>query len=680
MKNFLRSLKYAWAYRVRLLLSLLFALAAAGLWGGGLSAIYPVLTILGSGKSLQTWVDEEIAKFEKDIRDRSAKLDQFEAEFALVKPQPNGDWKRRKEFELSREIAKLNDEVAAATVWHYRYQQLKNYFIRFLPLGRFEALACILGLVVLSVALKGLFEFGQDALVGSVMNRTLFDLRNTFFRRVLHLDVGDFKDEGSHELMARFTNDMGLLGEGIKTIFGKVVSEPLRALACVVAASWISWQLTLLFLVLVPVSLVILARVSRMMKRASRRLLERMAGIYKQLQETFQGIRVVKAFAREPRERRRFHAATKDYYHKAMQVVTIDAAASPIIELLGVMAVALALLAGTYLVLNETTHLFPGTAFAMRMTAYPMRAETLLQLYAFLAAIADPVRKLSSVYTKLQSGAAAADRIFAFLDRTPRVALNAHLPALRRHAHSVEFRDVCYSYRPGEPVLSNVNLTVKAGEAVAVVGRNGCGKTTLCGLLPRFYDPDHGRVLIDGIDLREVSLRSLRRQIGLVSQEVLLFDDTVYANLAYGRPKATEAEVEEAAKKAFAHDFIMQRSGGYQARLGEGGAKLSGGQKQRIALARAILRNPSILILDEFTSQVDAESQQLIQEAIREFVRGRTTFVITHSLATLKMADRIVVLERGRLAAVGTHPELLKTCEVYQRLYEEADFNERKVA
>jgi ATP-binding cassette, subfamily B, bacterial MsbA len=665
MKNFLRALRHAWPYRVRLCVSIACALCAAILWSLNFTAIYPVLKILGSEQNLQDWVETRIDSTQKQIEDWRLQLDRCTKEYEAVQAWPDGLGRDKAERDLTSSMARLESRLKSARTAVWRYSLVKSYVLRYLPTDRFLTLAVLIGMVVVAVAIKGFFEFWQESLVGSVVNKSLYDLRNRFYRNVIHLDVNYFGEDGTHELMARFTNDMELLGLGVKTLFGKVVAEPLKALCCVIVACWYSWQLTLMFLVLVPVAVFILTKVGRVMKRATRRLLERMSNIYKILQETFLGIRVVKAFTMEPYERRRFNTATRDYYRKAMLVVNIDALASPVIELLGVAAVAIALLAGAYLVLTGETRLW-----GFRMVEQRLDVESLLTLYAALAAIADPVRKLSSVYTRLQSGAAAADRIYNYLDRQPRVKGNNQSLRLPRHHSSIEFRDVCFSYEAGRPILTNVHLSCRFGETIALVGKNGCGKTTMLGLIPRFYDPDHGSILIDGQDIRNVQLRGLRQQIGLVTQETVLFDDTIANNISYGYRRARREDVEAAARATFAHDFIMQMSNGYDTRLGEAAFKLSGGQRQRIALARAVLRAPSILILDEFTSQCDAESEALIHRTLREFMRGRTTFVITHRLNTLEIADRIVVLDNGRVEAIGTHTELLKSCGVYQRLHD----------
>ena len=687
MRNFLRTLKQSWPHRHRLIASVFCALMVAILWSLNLSAIYPVLKILSSDKNLHQWVDEEIDDYQQKLDDPARKLalEQNRQKLQLIQANPSWPDRENAERKAAYEITKIEAEQSDFGNWVYRYQLLKKHVVRHLPHDRFATFLWIAFAVVVGVAVKGVFEFFQETLVGSVMNRTLFDLRNKVFRRVIHQDVRQLAGTGSADLMARFTNDMEQLGGGVKILYGRMVAEPLKAVGCLICACYLSWQLTFVFVVLVPVALILLTRVSKMMRRAAKKVLERMSAIYKILRESFDGIRAVKAYTREPHERRRFRRATEEYYRKAMRVINIDAFANPMIELLGVVAVTAALAAGTYLVVSGNTHIL-----GFRMTSQPMSFDALLQLYALLAAIADPVRKLSSVYTKLQTAEAAANRVFELFDRQPTVAANAEGPRVAGVSKGMEFRNVCFSYNPAaeKPTLDGINLIVKPGETIAIVGPNGCGKTTLLGLLPRFFDPDFGAILIDGVNIRTAHLRSLRQNIGLVTQNTLLFDDTVFANIAYGKKGATEAEVIEAAKKAHAHEFIeTELPDGYQTRVGENGDYLSGGQRQRIALARAILRDPAILILDEFTSQIDAKSEVEIHAALKEFVKGsavegvaaegeadpvrkpRTTFLITHQLRSLpELADRIVVMDGGKVCHVGTHAELMANCDVYRRL------------
>ena len=673
MRNFVRALGYSRPYTGRLLLSVAAALCVAVLWSLNVSAMYPILRIMAKDKNLQQWAAAEIAEYQKQasdpetlqhVRNLSTEIDRL-TEYAERNPADDAARVKLREFLLAKSSLERTLGDTGRRLW--RMQQLNDYVLVHLPQGRFDTFLLITGFIFAGMILKGFFEFWQDYLVGGVVSKSLLQLRNRFFQAAVHQSPRQIQETGTAELMARVTNDAEQVGTGMKILYGKMTVEPLKMVFCVVGACVISWQLTLLFVLLVAPAVVALTRVSRAMKKATRRVLERMSGLYAIVRETFDGVRVVKAFTREPAERRRFRRVTEDFYRRSMRVITLDAATGPVVETLGAAAVGIALLAGAYLVMEKQTKIF-----RMVMVSEPMDFETLLTLYVFLGMIADPVRRLSSVYNKIQAGAAAADRIFAVQDRLPSVALNATGPAVPRHAESVEFRNVCFSHVPGQDpgTLTGVTLKVKVGETIGVVGPNGCGKSTLLGLLPRFYDPDHGAVYIDGVNLRSANLRSLRRQIGLVTQDAVLFDDTIAANIAFGKPGATPADIEAAARKAFAHEFIIDKPLGYAEPVGDAGGQLSGGQKQRIALARAILRDPRILILDEFTSQIDAESEAKIHQVLKEFVRGRTTFLITHRMSTLELADRIAVMDAGRLVAVGTHAELYPGCDVYRRLYD----------
>ncbi len=668
MRNFLRALRFAWPYRYRLGLSVFCALFAAAFWCLNFTAIFPALKILGTNQDLHEWVNASIAEVEtKKIPPLVKQIDKFQAEKALIdgKEEPIVE-RDRLHRRLSGELYKLESKLESARQELWYLQIAKKYMEWILPRGAFKTLALLLVFVVIAIAIKGFFEFWQESLVGSVVNLSQLDLRNSFFRKAIHLDVQNFGESGTHELMSRFTNDMEQLANGVRTVFGKVVAEPLKAVGCIFFACWISWQLTLMFLVLVPVALFVLTRMGKMMKRATRKLLEGMSAIYKILQEVFLNIRMVKAFVRESGERRRFRKATRDYYRRAMLVVYLDALSGPIIELLGAGAICAALLAGAYLVIEQQTHLF-----GVKMMEHPMHSETLLQLYVLLAAIADPVRKLSSVFTRIQAGYAAADRIYSYMDSQPKILPNQDGPILQPHSKDIVFANVCFSYSPEKPILKGVSLHVKHGETVAIVGTNGCGKSTLINLLPRFYDPDHGSIFVDGVDLRKANLRSLRKQVAVVSQDTVIFDGTILDNIAYGKPHASREEIEQAAKHACIHDFITHKlPHGYDTKVGEAGGKLNGGLKQRLCLARAFLIQPSILVLDEFTSQADPETEMQVHNILRSFKQGRTTFVITHRLNTLEIADRIVVLDDGRVAACGTHAELMRTCPLYQRLHE----------
>jgi ABC-type multidrug transport system fused ATPase/permease subunit len=400
-----------------------------------------------------------------------------------------------------------------------------------------------------------------------------------------------------------------------------------------------------------------------------RRSLESMSNIYKILQECFQGIKVVKAYTMERRERRRFFLETKRLYKKSVKVAKIDAMSDPVLEILSITTVVIALLSGSYLVLYHTKFLNLGL-FKLQLASQTMMIEDVLTLYAMLAAMSDPIRKLANVHSKIQRAAAASDRICALMDRQPIVERSTNAAPLPRHEKSIEFDQVWFAYSGREPVLRGLSLSVKHGERIAIVGPNGCGKSTLFNLLDRFWDVQGGSIRIDNCDIRHVAVRSLRRQIGFVTQDTVLFEGSVADNIAYGSPRASREQIADAAQRAYAHGFISSLPDGYDTVLTERGSSLSGGQRQRIALARVMLRDPSILLLDEATSAVDIEDEALIRKALEQFCRGRTTFLITHSLAALQSVDRIVLMNAGRIEAVGTDAELRRTSALYRKLHE----------
>ncbi len=687
MSNFARALQLTWPYRWRFALSVLCALLVALLWGANLSVVFPVIKVFFRDQNLQQWIDAEVAEQLAEVARLKASWQVSLEGTCSVRSAPVGtDAERRQAGKpagsasgaerpgpsddggSSLASAGTSGKVAAVQLaraelklrWMQRMQRLIH---RFLPTDRTKTLAALLALLILGLALKGFFHYCNETLVGSVTQRTIFDLRNILYAHSMRTDLAVFSQHGTSDLMARFTNDMETLSTGLRLLLGKLIREPLKAVTCMALACWLNWRLTLAVLALVPLAVLFMSVIGRRLRRASRRCLENMAAIYRVLQESFLGIKVIKVYTMEPYQRRRFFGETKNYYRRAMRIVRLEALTSPAMEMIGMSAVAVGLLIGASLVISQT-----DTIWGIRMSDGPMDPETLALLYTLLAGVSDPARKLSTVYGKLMRAVAAADRIFAFLDEPVKVADRPLAQALPRHSKSIELRAVQFAYPGTEPVLKDVELKVSFGETVAIVGPNGSGKTTLVSLIVRFYDPASGQVLIDGHDLRDIQLRSLRQQLAYVSQEVTLFDDTVRNNIAYGRAEATQQEIEAAAKRAYAHRFILSLPEGYETRLGEHGAKLSGGQRQCIALARAILRDPAILILDEPTSALDVESESLIQRALSDFARGRTTIVVTHRLGILQMAHRIVVMDEGRIVDVGRHDELIQRCRLYHRL------------
>ena len=567
---------------------------------------------------------------------------------------------------LEREIGRLEVRLAAEERALERYRWFKPSIDRYLPDDPFQTLVVLIAALMVGTIIKDAFLTLGSFLVERLAQLAVFDLRKKFYRRTLRLELATFNESGTSDLISRFTYDLDNVGQGVQTVFGRAIREPLKMLACLFGAAWICWQLLVLSMLIAPLAGYLIARLARTLKKANRRAMEQMSSLYNVLMETFSGIKVVKAFTMERSERRRFHVVSKQCFRRGMRRALFDSLVNPVTEVRGIFPICVAILVGAYLVLNQETHIF-----GLRMCDRPLTLSSILVFFGMLAGTSDPARKLSEVFNRLQRAAAASDRVYQLLDREPTVADPAEPRPIHRHVRDLVFDNVTFSYQPGNPVLEGINLRAEAGETIAIVGPNGCGKSTLANLVPRFFDPTAGCVRLDGVDLREVRMRELRSQIGIVAQETLLFDDTVLNNIRYGAPRAPREAVIQAAKQAHAHKFIESRlENGYETVVGSQGGRLSGGQRQRIALARAILRDPAILILDEATSQIDLESEQLIHKVLETFTRNRTTIIITHRLATLALADRIVVMQSGRIIDVGSHDHLVAKCETYRRLYE----------
>lgn len=658
MKSFSRAIGLAVRNRPTLLGVIFTSLAVGVLWGANIGAVYPFVEVVFEGQTLQEWIDGDIA-------DSATRTDELLAKSATLReslPTLSVDEQRLTLANINY-IEKDLEAERRATEW---YRWLQPFVHAYLPATPFKTLLLIVGALIIGTALKDACLVANLVLVERLVQLAAFDLRKLFFRQTLRLDLASFNDSRNSELLSHFTYDMNGVVLGLDTLFGKALREPLKMTACLIGASFISWRLLVISLMISPPALFMMQRLSKSIKRANRRAMEEMSQLYNTLTETFAGIQTVKAFTMEGFERNRFHLSAKEFYRKSLKIVFYNSLTKPITEILGIGVISLALVAGAYLVLNQETHLL-----GIRICDTPMSLGKLFLFYGLLAGVSDPARKLSEVFATIQTGVAACERIFPVLDREPTIAEPETPKTTTKPHRQLVFDGIEFHYKADQPVLKGVDLTINFGETVAIVGPNGCGKSTLINMLPRFYDPIRGSIRFDGVDLREMRLRDIRQRVGLVTQQTHLFDDTVLNNIRYGSPNATDEEAIEAAKKAHAHRFIIDKlDDGYDTHVGQGGSRLSGGQRQRIALARAILRDPEVLILDEATSQIDIESEQLIHQALEEFVRGRTAIMITHRLSTLTLADRVVVMDAGKIVDVGTHTELLKRCSLYSRLHD----------
>jgi ATP-binding cassette, subfamily B, bacterial MsbA len=541
-------------------------------------------------------------------------------------------------------VIEIKDDVSAA---------FNNYVFSG---DKIEALFKICLIVLLAFLAKNIFGYMQAYFLAYVEQGTMKDLRDKAYRHLHKLPMSYFKKERLGNLISRIINDVNVVQSSISAAFLNLIREPLTIIVFLGIAISISWELTLLAFIILPFSMLIIAWVGLKLRKQSALIQAKLADITSVIQETISGVKIVKAFGMERYENNKFMKETGDFFKLLLKIVRIRNASSPLTEILSVMVGVVIIYYGGVLVLQDQT----------------LKASEFLGFLFAIFQLMPPIKELSSVNNRIQESSAAGDRIFEIIDTEPEIKNVSNPVKLDTLRENIKLENVSFQYDDSdEMVLDKINFTIERGEIVALVGPSGGGKSTLVDLIPRFYDPTSGKIMIDGIDIKNIEINNLRNLMGIVTQETFLFNESIKNNIAYGLGDYSLEKIIEAAKTANAHDFIMQMQKGYDTIIGERGTKLSGGQRQRISIARALVKNPDIMIFDEATSALDNESELLVQEAIERMMVNRTTIVIAHRLSTIRNASRIIVLERGKIIQIGQHQELIEnTNGLYHKFYE----------
>ncbi len=683
-----RIVALAFHHRTILILGILATVGFACLHTFSIGAAFPVFKLLLEEEGLQRWADRTVAgerigvaflpaSDEPAIRVLSVDTESSLHEQGVrgadrlfdVEGRPCSEFfhavaqaEAGKTFSLRRDITSGQPEEAEILTFRVvkldRDIRLLRWVASLMPVDadrqKLRTLTHLLIGLAVVIVLANVFRYFGEVLIAEAILRAMMQLRSELYERTLHLPMSFFAGQSSADLVGRFVQDVQEVQRGLLTLFSKFIREPLRAVFILGLAFALDWRITLTLLVVTPPAVAVFWRVGRSVKKSNRKLLEAYGHMIEALTNSLQNLRVVKAYTAERRERERLLEVDSRVLKQQIKLARLQAFVSPMME-------TVAVVAGSFLTVW----------LAGRVLSHDISISQFATLGVALSLLFDPLRKLTDVYVRIMRATAGADRIFQIIDQPIESDLSSADIELEPLQHSIEYADVSFSY-PGadSPALTSVTLSIKKGETVAIVGPNGCGKTTLVSMLPRFFDPGSGEVLYDGVDLRNATLASLRSQIGLVSQEAIVFAGTPVENIGYGEASIDKQRVQDAARRASADEYIRNIPGGYEARLGERGSTLSGGQRQRLAIARAIFRDAPILIFDEATSQIDTESEAKIQSALRKFAKGRTTLIIAHRLSTIQFADRIVVMDAGRILDTGTHKELFDRCPLYHTLCE----------
>ena len=524
--------------------------------------------------------------------------------------------------------------------------------------GQMSALVFICVFVILTFFLKNLFRYLALFFSAPLKNAVVRDIRNSLYTKVVNLPVAYFSEERKGEIISKMTADVQEVETSVMSSVEVVFKEPFTIIFFLGTLMIWSPELTIFVLILLPLTGLIIGRIGKSLKRSSKNVQEQMATLLSVMIETLSGLRIIKAFNGIDQSIDKFRRENQIFLRQKVKMIRKQHLASPLSEVLGTLVMVVVIYYGGSLVLGGGD----------------LKADLFIGYIVIFSQLIQPSKSLTAATYNIQKGMAAAERISTILDAEETIYQKDNARSLEKFENEIEFRDVSFEYEDGVKVLDGINLTVKRGKTIAIVGPSGAGKTTMVDLIPRFYDPTEGAVLIDGLDTRDLIAFDLRNQLGIVTQDAILFNDTVFNNIAFGVLNATDEDVINAAKVANAHEFIEQMEQGYHTNIGEGGGKLSGGQRQRLSIARAILHNPPILILDEATSALDAESEKLVQEALYKLMENRTSLVIAHRLATIQYADEIIVLDQGKIIERGNHTGLVAKNGVYRKLYEMQGF------